>query len=327
MGTAVISRGKALVAIILVVVLLLAILSTVRFAPDAVEERSASTSPHTGASATNDMTPTRVTKPPVSEGGSGIPSSIPANERTLSTNADQENGVETQTHREAEAVTPAADSLVDRNPNARRAGVAAECWGLRGSATQDFAVTLDREMRTSGAASALVSSRRDTAGYATLFQSAAAAPVRGKRVEFSADLRTRGTTGGANLLLRAEDAGGNTVAFDNMVTSFDADRRPDQLINRGVKGDTEWSTQHVVVDIPDEARVITYGVSLFGGGKAWIDNARIEVVSNDMATTAIDIRQSPQPVHNIPVNPASLARSPRNLEFDLEAQAGALPCN
>jgi hypothetical protein len=169
----------------------------------------------------------------------------------------------------------------------------------------------------------LISALRESNEYATMFQTSAAAPVRGKRVEFSADVRTRGATGSANLLLRAEDEYGRTVAFDNMQT-YGPDGRPDQAVNRGVTGNTEWSTQHVVVDIPDSARFITYGVSLFGGGKAWIDNARIEVVTHDMATTGLESRAA---LNGIPVNPASLTRSPRNLEFDLEARAGAAPCN
>ena len=319
------SRGKALIAIIAVAGLLL----VAWFLSRAVEDRPASASQPAAASAMNDMATQPAVAPWVDEADPGIASNLPVRDPTPPTrSADVTNGAQGEAL--ALAVdrnsAPATDPLIG-NPGRARPRVAAECWGVRGSAPVDFAVTLDREVRTSGTASALISSRRDTAGYVTMFQTAAAGPVRGKRVEFTVDLRTRGATRGANLLLRAEDERGTTVAFDNMTTSYDADRRPDRLINRGVTGDTEWSTQHVVVDIPDEARVITYGVSVFGAGKAWIDNARIEVVPEDMATTAIDVRQSPTPPYGIPINPASLGRSPRNLEFDLETHAGAPPCN
>jgi len=319
------SRRKALIATVSVVALLLAML----FASREVEDGAPSSSPDAPASATNDndLAPKRVADTTVDAADPGIASTMPASEQTsLTSSAGGENHAE----RKSDAVVSHAAAAVDtpdQKPETRRGKVAAECWGLRGSAPWDFAVTLDREVRTSGKASALISARGESAGYATMFQTSAATPVRGKRVEFSVDLRTRGATRGANLLLRAEDANGRTVAFDNMQTSYGADRRPDQLINRGVKGNTEWSTQHVVVDIPNEAQVITYGVSLFGGGKAWIDNARIEVVTDDTATTAIDVLLSPTPPNGIPVNPASLNRSPRNLEFDLEAQPGAAPCN
>jgi hypothetical protein len=229
----------------------------------------------------------------------------------------------------AASETPAVESYstmpvsaVVEKPDAylRGGSVAAECWALRGDGIQDYVVTIDRDNRTSGEASALISSQRATTGYATMFQTTSAAAVRGKRVEFSADVRTRGAVGSANLLLRAEDANGRTVAFDNMQSYVTASRL-DRSRNRGVRGDSDWSTQHVVLDIPAEAAVITYGLSMFNGGKAWIDNARIEVVSTDMATTAPDFRQ--QPARVMPFEPESLARSPKNLGFDLEAPGGA----
>ena len=311
------SRGKLLIGIISVVVLVLALVFSARGGQDG----SSSASVKAGASASddNDLTTTRVAASNVSDTISVTGSNIPVNEHTsASESRDREiDG----------AMRLVANSSADQKPEAQRGTVAAQCWGLRGSAPWDFAVTLDREVRTSGKASALFSARGESAGFATMFQTSVATSVRGKRVEFSVDLRTRGATQGVNLLLRAEDARGRTVAFDNMQTSYGTDRRPDQLINRGVIGDTEWSTQRVVVDIPKEAQVFTYGVSLFGGGKAWIDNARIEVVTNEVATTAIDVFHSPTPPNGIPVNPDSLTRNPRNLEFDVEAPAGAAPCN
>jgi hypothetical protein len=324
MRAAIHSRRKTLIAVLSVAILLLA-LWAMRFAPDAVSNPSSSASRRAGEAATNELPSKQAANPPVHETASTLVSNAPAIEQSpLNRISDVENPAIGEPRAAAVA---AVQPSVDPNPDRRRPRIAAECWGLRGATPFDYVVTLDHELHTSGTASALISAQRESPGYVTMFQTSAAAPVRGKRVEFSADVRTRGVKRGANLLLRAEDAHGNTIAFDNMQTSYDIDRRPDHLINRGVTGDNEWSTQHVVVDIPDEARVITYGVSLFGGGKAWIDNARIEVVTDDMATTAIDALQSPTPLNGIPVNPASLTRSPKNLDFDLEAQTGTPPCN
>lgn len=317
-------RARLLIAIISLVALLLTLQLT--FQPGGHDTADIPTP--AVASATNDN-PAVHTAPPSIEGrGAGIASDVPTSE-PASSNEDStpEHRVENEAQLVEQSTTPSGDSLVEQKTEIKPGTVTAECWGLRGSAPRDFVVTLDRDVRTGGEASALISSQRQTTGYATMFQTAAAGPVRGKRVEFSADIRTRGATGGANLLLRAEDGRGNTVAFDNMATGYVGDQRPYPIGNRGITGDSEWSTQHVVVDIPDEARVITYGVSMFGSGKAWIDNARIEVVTSDTDTTAPDIRLSPTPLSGMPVNPASLTRSPRNLGFDLEARAGAAPCN
>jgi hypothetical protein len=321
-------RGKTRIAIVAAGVLLLAILLNGRFDADTVDAGTSRAASVDEAPAANGMASTLATTTADTESDADRTSNMPVDEvAPVASNLALENDAGWDPQPTVTVATPTAVSTAAPTPDTRRTGVAAECWGLRGSAPSDFVVTLDREVRTNGKGSALISSRRDTAGYATMFQTSAATPVRGKRVEFSADIRTRGATGGANLLLRAEDARGRTVAFDNMVSSYIGDQRPYQFGNRGITGDSEWSTHHVVVDIPDEARVITYGLSMFGAGKAWIDNARLEVVSNEVATTAPDIRQSPAPLSVMPINPASLTRSPRNLDFDLEAQAGTAPCN
>jgi hypothetical protein len=317
-------RGKTLVAIISVIVLLLAL-----FAFQAFENPASSGLAAAGPSAAKaeDAELMQLAKPLAKEADTAIAANLSANERSpsrIDSGAQSSGAGDIQA---VEAATGQPAAAPDEKPQPRSGTVAAECWSLRGSAPWDYVVTLDREVRTSGKSSALISALRDSGGYATMFQTSAATPVRGKRVRFSADIRTQDAADGANLLLRAEDAGGKTVAFDNMQSSFGADRRADRLYNRGVMGTTEFSRQQVVVDIPDSSRVITYGVSLFGGGKIWIDNASIEVVGNATPTTAIDALRSPNPPNGIPVNPDSLTRSPRNLEFDLEAQPGAAPCN
>jgi len=322
MPAAVKSRGRVLIAISSVAILLLALL----FAFREVQDRPSSASSGAGVPAADDIASTHVTKPPVDAARPGIASDVPVVEQApLTSSTYVENDLRRETDPGAGNLTPVADSPADKRPPPRPGTIAAECWGLRGSAPRDFIVTLDREVRTSGEASALISAQRESAGYVTMFQTSAAAPLRGRRVEFSADIRTRGATGSANLLLRAEDEHGRTVAFDNMQT-YGADGRPDQIDNHGVTGNSEWSTQHVVVDIPDSAHVITYGVSVFRGGKAWIDNARIEAVTNDMAITGLPVSVWPIPPNNMPANPPRLAR-PRNLEFDLEARADTAPCN
>jgi hypothetical protein len=121
----------------------------------------------------------------------------------------------------------------------------------------------------------------------------------------------------ANVFFRADDATGNAVAFDNMWMNYDEERTKELIINRGVNGDTGWSTQHVVLDIPKEAVAVSYGVFLDGPGKIWIDNARIEVVSEDMPTTA----PAPLPEHlayggRSAIDREALPATSRNLGFE-----------
>jgi hypothetical protein len=192
-----------------------------------------------------------------------------------------------------------------------------KCWGLRGSAPEDFVVGIDGQVRTAGQSSATITSLRNSSGVGALYQFAAADGLRGKRVEFSVDLRTAGVDRAANVFLRADDATGKAVAIDNMWMNYDEDRTKELILNRGVKGDTAWSTQHVVLDVPIEAVAVSYGVFLDGPGKVWIDNARIEVVSDEMLTTA----PAPLPEHlaysrPIPIDRDTLSATPRNLGFE-----------
>jgi len=320
-------RTRLLTGIVLALGLALALLWKIPRASPLEKDAASSTSLPSGETSTvNTATHPDAVRPPggpVAGNAPAPPSAelAPSNGIALRPNAVEATAVDNSVHEAIAAAPPASNSGM------RGLKIAADCWGMRGSAPLDYSVTLDREVRTNGAASALISSLRDTRGYTTLFQTSAAGALRGKRVEFSADVRTRAATGGAYLLLRAADANGDPVAFDNMTMSFGPYRTMDRPVNRAVKGDSEWSTEHVVVDIPENAAVITYGVSLEGTGKAWIDNAHLEMVSDDVETTGIPLGSGLNVAHNIPVDPASLKRKPRNLDFDVEKQPGAAPCN
>ena len=197
----------------------------------------------------------------------------------------------------------------------------APCWRLRGTAPEDFVVEVDSNEHTSGKSSVSLASIRDTFGWGTLFQFADAKSLQGKRIEFSADIRTADVQRGANLFLRADDEKGNAVAMDTMWYSFTEDRQDDRQVNRVVKGDTDWTTQRIVIDIPVNAVVISYGLGLDGPGKAWIDNAALEVAGPDTPITAF-------------VRPAEMLREsgtfardhslplPTNLDFELAGFAG-----
>jgi len=69
----------------------------------------------------------------------------------------------------------------------------------------------------------------------------------------------------AGLWMRV-DKGPNMVAFDNTQ-------------NRSIKGTRGWQKYAVVLDVPQDATGIFFGVLLTGsGGEIWIRDAKIEVV-------------------------------------------------
>ena len=95
----------------------------------------------------------------------------------------------------------------------------------------------------------------------------------GHRVRFQAYVRTRGVRDSAGLWLRADTKDKACVAFDNM-------------LKRRIKGTTEWDCYSIVVDIPENARSIHYGILLEGRGQVWIDDCSFEIVGDEVWATA-----------------------------------------
>jgi hypothetical protein len=189
------------------------------------------------------------------------------------------------------------------------------CWGLRGTAPEDYEVVSDRNEHTAGKASVAISSVRQTSGWGTLYQFANAEGFRGKRIVFTADLRTFGVATEASLLVRVDDANGRAVALDNMWYSYGADRSQGAFSNRSLSGDNDWSSTSVVLDVPPEAHAISYGVALTGSGKVWIDNAHLEVVADDTPTTAM--QRTPNMLEPMATfRMAAVPSAPKNLDFE-----------
>ncbi len=86
----------------------------------------------------------------------------------------------------------------------------------------------------------------------------------GKRVRFSGWIRTADLTGRAALWWRADVAGGQVGAFDNMM-----DRAP--------TGTTAWREFAIELDVPAETVGINFGMILTGEGRAWFDDLRVEI--------------------------------------------------
>ena len=108
-------------------------------------------------------------------------------------------------------------------------------------------------------------------GFGTLMQDFRADHYAGKRVRFSAFVKTEGAQDWAGLWMRI-DKGSQLLAFDNMQ-------------DRSIKGTTEWKKYDVVLDVPQNASGIFFGVLLNGTGTVWLSNAKFEIVGPDVPTT------------------------------------------
>ncbi|MBX9666331.1 MAG: hypothetical protein K2X93_01880 [Candidatus Obscuribacterales bacterium] len=100
--------------------------------------------------------------------------------------------------------------------------------------------------------------------FVLFFQDISAAAYSGKRVSFSGMVKTREVTDWTALWMRV-DSGKKVAAFDNMQ-------------ERPIRGDTEWSPYSVVLEVPSDATRIRFGFMQSGSGKSWLNSPKLDVV-------------------------------------------------
>jgi hypothetical protein len=167
-------------------------------------------------------------------------------------------------------------------------------WTCAGSRPADYEMGVDRTVRHAGSFSAFVRSREDAGGFGTLLQSVGAESYRGKRIRLSGWVRAEGIEPGwAGLWLRVdgpadEDGQAEVLAFDNM-----GDRK--------ITGTSDWTRHDIVLEVPETAESLFYGLLLQQTGQVWMDELQIEVVTGD-----------------VPVTGTWRAQRPRNLDFEEE---------
>lgn len=109
-----------------------------------------------------------------------------------------------------------------------------------------------------------------------LMQTILADQYRGKTVRVRAELKGRGVERGA-LWMRIDPASGRHLRLDNMLS---------RAKNGVIRGNVEWTERSVVLDVPEEAATIHYGVMLAGDGELWARNFAVETVDpNIVAVT------------------------------------------
>jgi transcriptional regulator with XRE-family HTH domain len=125
--------------------------------------------------------------------------------------------------------------------------------------------------------------------FATLLQKIKAEAYLGKRLQFSAALRSKNVENRAALFMRIGGANGKMLAFDNMR-------------NRPITGTSDWTPHSIVLDVAEEAEDIIFGFLLSLDGQVWMADVQLEVVDQSVPTT--DILDEIQPYF------------PTNLDFE-----------
>jgi len=104
---------------------------------------------------------------------------------------------------------------------------------------------------------------------------------RGKRLKFTGYVKTRDVAGTANLWFRVDGENGQLLAFDNMS-------------DRPIKGTTDWKEYSVVLDVPETATALAYGIFISGAGMAWLNDVQMIEVGSGVKSTATKLPDAPQ---------------------------------
>ena len=154
-------------------------------------------------------------------------------------------------------------------------------WGFGGHSPEDYDMFIDTQFRHGGKASAtLLTLGTVWKGSGTMQQQLAAVIYAGHRVRFRAFVRTNRVEGSCALWMRVDSESQKRIAYDDMA-------------RRRIEGTNDWQEYSVVLDIPDDAVLITFGVVLYGIGQVWVDDCAFETVGQDVAPTGDYLRPTP----------------------------------
>ncbi|MGA3344916.1 MAG: M56 family metallopeptidase [Terracidiphilus sp.] len=163
-------------------------------------------------------------------------------------------------------------------------------WFLSGGKPADYQTGVDKTMTQNSQPSAYLKSIVPVSdGFGTLMQQISASDYVGKRVRLRAWVRSKDVGGWAGVWMRV-DKEKTMVAFDNME-------------NRAIKGTRPWKQCEVVLDVPDDATGIFFGILLSGSGEVWMNDVSFEIVGKDV------------PITSQPSSEPALPTRPSNLKF------------
>lgn len=148
-------------------------------------------------------------------------------------------------------------------------------WILAGSHPQSYEYGIDTQETFNGKNSGYLKAKEDEIeGFGTLMQTFKADNYRGKRLLYTAQVKSAGVEGWAGLWMRIDGTSGNSIGFDNMQ-------------NRPITGTTDWQQYDIVLDVPQESAKIAFGILLAGVGQVWLSYVQFAEVGDDVPTTFV----------------------------------------
>ncbi|MBK5284056.1 MAG: hypothetical protein JJE25_01525 [Bacteroidia bacterium] len=144
-------------------------------------------------------------------------------------------------------------------------------WVKKGGAPEKYDAGIDRGAGQNGVNAATIKSivkdidSKSMDGFASLGQSFNPNKFHGKKIKLSGYIKTKDVTSMASLWMRIDQP--TKYSLENMK-------------NRYVRGNSDWTKCEIILDVPSDAKNIAFGGLLYGTGQMWFDNLKIEVANN-----------------------------------------------
>jgi hypothetical protein len=154
-------------------------------------------------------------------------------------------------------------------------------WFKAGSSPESYEIkTIKNAGKNGENALDIKSIKEDIKGFGTLMQNFSAEKYLNKRVRLSGDIKSRNVDQWAGLWMRIDGKDNPTkpLGFDNMM-------------NRSIKGTTDWKKYSVVLDVPSNSNLINIGILLAGKGEVWVSNLKFDIVDKSVPVT--DLKENP----------------------------------
>jgi len=159
-------------------------------------------------------------------------------------------------------------------------------WLSAGNKPSEFEMGLDRSVFQNGNSSAYLKSKAPKENeFGTLMQIISGDNYIGKRLRLTGYIKSEEVKGWGGMWMRIDGASDKQLGFDNM-------------LDRAIKGTTDWKKYEIVLDIPTGCKDIAYGVLLGGKGEIWFDNMKMEEVDKNIPVTNM-LKESAYPMQPI----------------------------
>nr|WP_264930839.1 AraC family transcriptional regulator [Paenibacillus sp. LS1] len=150
-------------------------------------------------------------------------------------------------------------------------------WMLTGSHPQNYEMGIDPAEVHQGKASGYLKAvtPMEPNEFATMMQQFRADKYVGKRMKLSGFVKTERVDAFCGLWMRVDNNVHDVLQFDNMH-------------DRPITGTQPWNQYNIVLDVPEDSAVISFGVILNGKGKVWVDSFRFEEVDLNTPLTHME---------------------------------------